>query len=49
MIVLGVKNFGTPLATANAKGNRGDLDNPNIDPYENCSPTANSCKLVDEE
>ncbi|KAI6176668.1 Neuferricin-like protein [Aphelenchoides bicaudatus] len=42
-----VKNFGVPLATTNAKGNRGDLDNPNIKPYENCSPTANSCKLED--
>ncbi|CAD5219063.1 unnamed protein product [Bursaphelenchus xylophilus] len=40
-----VKNFGPPLATPNEKGNRGDLDNPNLKEYENCSPVSNSCKL----
>lgn len=40
-----VKNFGTPLATDDAKGNRGDLDNPNLKLYDNCSPSSNSCKL----
>ncbi|KAE9555100.1 hypothetical protein FO519_001675 [Halicephalobus sp. NKZ332] len=40
-----VKNFGSSLANPGAEGNRGDLDNPNLKEYDDCSPTANSCKL----
>ena len=40
-----VKNFGSPLASPGAKGNRGDLDNPSLKEYDDCSPTANSCKI----
>jgi predicted heme/steroid binding protein len=44
-----VKNFGQPLATTNAKGNKGDLDNPNLQQYEGCSPVSNSCKLETDD
>jgi predicted heme/steroid binding protein len=40
-----VKNFGPPLASPGSKGNRGDLDNPSLKEYDDCSPTANSCKI----
>uniref|UniRef100_A0A7E4VNP5 Cytochrome b5 heme-binding domain-containing protein n=1 Tax=Panagrellus redivivus TaxID=6233 RepID=A0A7E4VNP5_PANRE len=40
-----VKNFGSPLAIPGSKGNRGDLDNPSLKEYEDCSHTSNSCKL----
>uniref|UniRef100_A0A0N5AJZ3 Cytochrome b5 heme-binding domain-containing protein n=1 Tax=Syphacia muris TaxID=451379 RepID=A0A0N5AJZ3_9BILA len=46
-----VKNFGPPLSlsfSANEKGNRGDLDNPNLREYPGCKPTSNSCKLEKE-
>lgn len=43
-----VKNFGVPLASPGAQGNRGDLDQPNLEEYEGCSPVANSCKLPAE-
>uniref|UniRef100_A0A0N5C3G9 Cytochrome b5 heme-binding domain-containing protein n=1 Tax=Strongyloides papillosus TaxID=174720 RepID=A0A0N5C3G9_STREA len=40
-----VKNFGDPLSTPGVKGNRGDLDYPNLGEYESCSSTSNSCRL----
>ncbi|KAK0416567.1 hypothetical protein QR680_012566 [Steinernema hermaphroditum] len=40
-----VKNFGSPLATTDEKGKRGDLDNPALEEYEDCPPTSMSCKL----
>jgi len=45
-----VKNFGAPLSEDPTEGhkNRGDLLNPNLQEYEGCSPTSNSCKLTPE-
>ncbi|KAI6214807.1 hypothetical protein M3Y94_00311800 [Aphelenchoides besseyi] len=43
-----VKNFGSPLATPGAEGTHGDLDNPHLKLYPHCSPTANSCKITDD-
>uniref|UniRef100_A0A1I8A772 Cytochrome b5 heme-binding domain-containing protein n=1 Tax=Steinernema glaseri TaxID=37863 RepID=A0A1I8A772_9BILA len=40
-----VKNFGSPLATHDEKGNRGDLDHPGLEEYAECPPTSMSCKL----
>ncbi|TKR77429.1 hypothetical protein L596_018404 [Steinernema carpocapsae] len=40
-----VKNFGPPLATHDEHGKRGDLDHPNLQEYDECSPTSMSCKL----
>uniref|UniRef100_A0A0N4ZNL1 Cytochrome b5 heme-binding domain-containing protein n=1 Tax=Parastrongyloides trichosuri TaxID=131310 RepID=A0A0N4ZNL1_PARTI len=40
-----VKNFGDPLTNRAVKGNRGDLDYPNLGEYESCSSTSNSCRL----
>lgn len=39
-----IKNFGHALAS-DIKGNRGDLDNPSLKEYDDCSSTANSCKI----
>ncbi|KAI6241632.1 Neuferricin-like protein [Aphelenchoides fujianensis] len=44
-----VKNFGHPLATPGAEGTHGDLDNPNLKEYPNCSPIANSCKISKDD
>nr|CDJ98337.1 Cytochrome b5 domain containing protein [Haemonchus contortus] len=43
-----VKNFGVGLSPAGAKGNRGDLDHPNLRQYPKCSPTANSCRIEND-
>lgn len=43
-----VKNFGPPIATPGEEGNRGDLDNPNLREYDDCSDVSNSCKLGPE-
>lgn len=43
-----VKDFGTSLSGypgADEKGNRGDLDNPNIREYPGCKPSSISCKI----
>ncbi|CAB3403373.1 unnamed protein product [Caenorhabditis bovis] len=47
-----VKNFGTGLSGVDAvkkSTNRGDLDHPHLKQYPNCSPTANSCKIIDDD
>ncbi|CAJ0596881.1 unnamed protein product [Cylicocyclus nassatus] len=43
-----VKNFGTGLSSYGEKGNRGDLDHPNLRQYPKCSPVANSCRLEND-
>ncbi|CAD6187989.1 unnamed protein product [Caenorhabditis auriculariae] len=47
-----VKNFGVGLSGAESvkkSTNRGDLDHPHLKTYSNCSPTANSCKITDDD
>ena len=41
-----VKNSGISLYNPGSKGDNGDLDNPHIKPYEQCSnPKATSCQV----